>query len=283
MKIKAEELVEHYIKNSIQIKGVYHHKIEPGMSGLEQSAPFPGFIFPISGQAQYHFNGTSYIVGSGKVIHGGANMRLDKRVVGNDKWEYISVLYDINSADTKNVYLQNMHFELNIGQSPRLIEILWRMWRAFNKGSTISTFQAEMLFRCALEEVFVCGSNKGEDAARGLFDSVSAYIRDNYMDSLTVRGLAEQNNVNQNRLFYVFNKYAGMGPGDYLIEYRLNRAKGLLISCNASIARVSESVGYSDPLYFSRIFKNRYGVSPSGFRKEFRNNPYKFQDTCIQI
>ena len=93
------------------------------------------------------------------------------------------------------------------------------------------------------------------------------------MDSLTVRGLAEQNEVTENRLFYVFSKYAGMGPGDYLIACRLNRAKELLTTIGASVSEVAKSVGYSDPLYFSRSFRKRFKMSPSEFREKFRNNP----------
>ncbi len=283
MNINIDELIENYIKNPIQVQGVYHHKIEPGKVGFQRSAPYPGFIFPLSGKAQFHFNGTPYLAGVGNIIHGGANMNLDKRVVGNRRWEYITVLYDIYSPEQKDVYLQNTHFELNIGQSPRLIELLWRLCRSYNQRSSISAFQSETLFRCALEEVFVCWCNKGHSSAQALFDQVSSYIQNHYMDTLTVRDLAEQNGVNENRLFYVFNKYAGVGPGDYLIELRINRAKELLINCNASVGDVADSVGYSDALYFSRIFKRRVGISPSGFRKKFSNNPYEFQDTCIQI
>lgn len=93
------------------------------------------------------------------------------------------------------------------------------------------------------------------------------------MDVLTVRELAEQNEVNENRLYYVFNKYADIGPGDYLMMYRLNRAKELLITGDAPIGRVAKSVGYPDALYFSRTFNKQFGLSPSALRKQFRNNP----------
>lgn len=57
MNINIDELIENYIKNPIQVQGVYHHKIEPGKVGFQRSAPYPGFIFPLSGKAQFHFNG----------------------------------------------------------------------------------------------------------------------------------------------------------------------------------------------------------------------------------
>ena len=55
------------------------------------------------------------------------------------------------------------------------------------------------------------------------------------MDGLSVNSLARQNEVNENRLFYVFQKYAGMGPADYLRTYRLNRARELLVTTTVPI------------------------------------------------
>lgn len=283
MEIELNRLVSHYANTSFRVQGVYHYMIEPGSAGWQKSMPFPGFIFPLVGKAQYHFDGTSYLARVGKVIHGGADMNLDKRVVGNGKWEFISVLYDIRTHEPEDINLPDTHFELVTGQSLRLTELLWRLWRVYNQPGAIPAFQTETLFRCVLEEVFICTRNQTNNGAQALFEQVSSYIHDHYMDSLTVRGLAEQNGINENRLFYVFSKYAGMGPGDYLMTYRFKRAKELLITSDAPVGQVARSVGYSDALHFSRIFRKRFGISPSGLREKFRNNPCGFQDGSIPI
>jgi AraC-like DNA-binding protein len=273
MEIELNNLVAHFTYDTFHVQGVYHYTIEPGAVGRQKSAPFPGFIFPLSGQAQYHFNGAPYLAKVGNVVHGGADMCLDKCVVGGTKWEYISVLYDIRGSEQGDIYLPDTHFELTMGQSPRLMELLHRLWRIFNQPDALSAFQTETLFRCALEEVFVCVRNQTNGSAQKLFERALSYIHEHYMDAMTVRGLAEQNEVNENRLYYVFNKHTGMGPGDYLMAYRLNRARDLLITGDAPIGKVAESVGYSDALYFSRTFNKQFGLSPSALRKQFRNNP----------
>lgn len=202
-------------------------------------------------------------------------------MIGDQRWEYISVLYEIQGPEPEDICLPDTHFELSIGQNPRLTDLLWRLWRAHNQPGAIPAFRVETLFRCVLEEVFVCSLNKPSDEAQALFEQVSAYIHEHYADMLTVRGLAEQNGVNENRLFYVFSKYAGMGPGDYLMAYRLNLARELMITSDLPISEVARQVGYADPLYFSRIFRKRFDISPSRLREEFRNNPCAFQDRSI--
>ncbi|EJF39150.1 DNA-binding helix-turn-helix protein [Clostridium sp. MSTE9] len=283
MKIELNTLVAHFARASFRVQGVYHYTIEPGMAGWQQTAPFPGFIFPLSGQAELQFNGTPYLAGAGNVIHGGADMSLDKRVVGNTKWEYISLLYDIVGTEPEGICLREAHFALAVGHSPHLTEILWRLWEAFNQPGALPAFRTQTLFHRALEEVFVRARSQISGSAQALFEQVSSCIHEHYMDALTVRGLAAQSGVNENRLFYVFSKFAGMGPGDYLIACRLNRAKELLITGDGPVGEVAKSVGYSDALYFSRMFRDRFGVPPSTLREKFRNNPCGFQDASIPI
>lgn len=273
MEIKLNDIIERFTRIPFKVQGVYRYTIKQGSSGSQQSAPFPGFIFPLRGQALYHFDGTPYFSSQGNIIHGAKNVQLDKRVLGNEKWEFISVFYSIGSSQPEDICLEDIHFELTVGQSPRLIELLHRLWKIFNQPGVLPAFQTEVLFRNVLEEVFVCAKNQTDANSQMLYERVISYIHEHYMDSLSVRGLAEQNKVNENRLYYVFKKYAGMGPGDYLRAYRLNRSKELLIIGDAPIGDVAKSVGYPDALYFSRTFNKQFRLSPSMFREKFRNNP----------
>ncbi|MGX5762095.1 hypothetical protein [Brevibacillus parabrevis] len=68
--------------------------------------------------------------------------------------------------------------------------------------------------------------NQSNDGEQALFEQVSKYIHEHYMDGLSVRALAELNDINENRLFYVFKKYTGMGPGKYLMAYPSQSGEG---------------------------------------------------------
>ncbi len=276
MEIEFNDLINHFTNNAIQIQGVYYYTVPSGNVGSQISAPFPGFIFPLRGNAEYHFNGTPYTAYIGNVIHGGANMNLDKRVIGDSKWTFISVLYDLQTFRKTDFSLPDTHFELSVRQSLHLTTLLRRLWQTFNESGVLPVFQTENLFRRILEEIFICACPQKDSNAQELFEQVSSYIHNHYMEDMTVHSLAEYSGVNENRLFYVFNKYTGGGPGDYLITYRLNRAKEMLTTCNVPIQEVARNVGYSDALYFSRIFRKRFGTSPSSFREQFRNNPSEF-------
>ena len=60
-------------------------------------------------------------------------------------------------------------------------------------------------------------------------------------------------------------KYSFIG---YLTEYRMEQASRLLMETNEKSYVIAKSVGYTDPNYFSYVFKRRFGVSPSKYRTE---------------
>lgn len=67
-----------------------------------------------------------------------------------------------------------------------------------------------------------------------------------------------------------FRKIFGLPPQGYLAKLRVSRAMELLISTVLPIEQISRSVGFRDVSYFSRVFKSHCGVTPSEYRKAFR-------------
>jgi len=64
----------------------------------------------------------------------------------------------------------------------------------------------------------------------------------------------------------LFKKATGMSVAGYLAAYRIRRACDLLLTSDLSIKTVAYSVGYHDPLYFSRRFKEATSYTPSAYR-----------------
>lgn len=266
LKIELNKFINHLAKTCFQIRGVYRYKIKAGSKGSERAAPYPGFIFPLSGSSEYYFNNTPYRLSKETVFHGSGGGIIQKEVLGKSPWEFIVILYE-PYTEPSDFELVNTHFIIPINQSPLLLDMLYQIHRVAQLPDGFSEFQVETLARRIFEETFLCARNQNYEDAQALFETVVEYIHNHYMEPLSVGFLAEQNNVNENRLSYVFQKYAGMGPGEYLSNYRLNRAKDLIITSSIPINKISNQVGYPDSLYFSRIFKKHFGLSPTTFRE----------------
>ena len=93
------------------------------------------------------------------------------------------------------------------------------------------------------------------------------YISENYAKSINLEQIAELVNLSPVYLSITFKKEMGMNFIDYIINYRIDVAKKLLKDIQYNVSQVSEMIGYSDPKYFSKLFKKRVGINPIEYRK----------------
>jgi len=93
------------------------------------------------------------------------------------------------------------------------------------------------------------------------------YIAANYHKPLSVEQIADAVHIDRQYLRNLFVKYTGMSTKKYLDSYRMERAVKLLDIKDISVGIVASSVGYTDQLSFSKVFKKHFGMSPSEYRK----------------
>lgn len=94
------------------------------------------------------------------------------------------------------------------------------------------------------------------------------YMNIHYHEELQISDIARAINVHQNYLSNVFSEEMGYSPKKYLSDLKISKSKKLLLETDDPIYIVASSVGFSDPLYFSRFFRSIVGTSPSSFREE---------------
>lgn len=93
------------------------------------------------------------------------------------------------------------------------------------------------------------------------------YIQYNYANDIGVNDIAHYVGISRSQLYRAFLQDFGVSPHTYLQTYRINEACSLLHDPTYSVAEVAGSVGFNDPLYFSRVFKSIKGTTPSAYQK----------------
>ena len=88
-----------------------------------------------------------------------------------------------------------------------------------------------------------------------------------YMNSQSTAELAELCDMSVTNFRRMFTKLFAMPPVEYRMNKRILRAKDLLLSGQYSVSEAAREVGFSDPNYFTRVFRTREGTSPSEFIK----------------
>ena len=94
------------------------------------------------------------------------------------------------------------------------------------------------------------------------------YIENNFDHNISIRDLADYLHIERSYLYRLFKNFTGVSLQEYLLDYRMRRACSLLTETNLSVGDISRSVGYGDALYFSRIFRQKKGMTPTQFRKD---------------
>ncbi|OAB40261.1 AraC family transcriptional regulator [Paenibacillus antarcticus] len=92
------------------------------------------------------------------------------------------------------------------------------------------------------------------------------FIEMNYSSKFTIAQIAHFVGLDRSYLCSIFKEYIHISIQEYLIHYRMNKACELMRNRQLSIGDISRSVGYDDPLLFSKMFKKIKGSSPKSYR-----------------
>lgn len=273
MKVDIDDMAECFSRISFEIVDACKFVIEPGKKRLAtHTAPSSGIIFPLRGKARMTFDGVSYEMEPGRFFHAGPNMTLDKEVVGESKWEFVLVHYQIPDSEKYTFPYALSHYELDPGYSPRINDMLQRLCQTCTMPGSLKALRAKSLFFSVMDEVLTCSENRNKESGRALVEKAIEHMNSHYMEQLTIPKLAEQYGLGSKQFAYLFQKHVNMSPNEYLITQRVSRAKELLCTTVCSVSEISDWVGYSDPYYFSKLFKKRTGISPSMLRNLLGKN-----------
>lgn len=103
---------------------------------------------------------------------------------------------------------------------------------------------------------------------RKLASEMTDYIRRCYHTEISVNDLAEALHMTPSYAGQLFHDVMGKTFSEYLNEYRIDRARDIILQSSSTIYEVSRAVGYSNMAYFYRMFKKLTGVTPSEFRNQ---------------
>lgn len=88
--------------------------------------------------------------------------------------------------------------------------------------------------------------------------------------SLVVDDLVNEMALSRSVFFKKLKALTGLAPIEYIREMRLQRAIQLMESSQYNMTQIAYMVGLNDPRYFSKCFKQRFGVTPTDYRTKFQ-------------
>ena len=174
------------------------------------------------------------------------------------------------SQDMNNIRLKILEF------------IIWSEKIAFECGAinyrrdyldtamSLSTY--EELHKWFQEKmVNVCRAIRDQkvDQSNSAVKKAMVYIQENYSKDISLDDVSGQVNISPYYFSKIFKDETGENFIEYLTRVRIERAKELLVDANISVKEAGIQSGYSDPNYFSRIFKKQMDMTPSEYKARY--------------
>ena len=175
-----------------------------------------------------------------------------------------SILGFIMIGQIKNTARTNSEALNDIISDQQLPELL----DAYENLPVISAEKLSSVFQvldaCAGYELL---KNQLKDYNKSIESRIDKYIRNNPTAPLSVPRICSEYHLSRYELYNTFNKYFGCTPSDYIKKCRLELACELLVKTELPVNQVAIRCGIPDYNYFSKVFKSRYGISPTQYRK----------------
>lgn len=112
-------------------------------------------------------------------------------------------------------------------------------------------------------------NNARSTSTQSFVHQAKEYVSGHYAeDALSLDSVCEILGVSNSYFSTIFKKETGSSFIGYLTDYRMDRAARLLIETNEKSYMIARKVGYTDPNYFSYVFKRKFGTAPSKYRTE---------------
>ncbi|PZD95759.1 hypothetical protein DNH61_09880 [Paenibacillus sambharensis] len=158
-------------------------------------------------------------------------------------------------------------------------DILMTEFKHLNASSYEDLNPGSILLMSSVKELAEWASAKGRDFI-ALFagwmqekqDNVVLrairYIETHYRESCTLQAVAAHVHVTPNYLSNLFKKETGVGFTNYVSRLRVEKAKALLSGSRLKMMEIAEQTGFDNASYFTAVFKQLTGRSPSEYRKE---------------
>lgn len=121
-----------------------------------------------------------------------------------------------------------------------------------------------LLFLAALMEKFGTPPTRQTSGYEYVQKAIK-YIDYHYSGDIDIKDIASSVGISRSHLYRLFIQHISMPPNEYLMRFRIGKASELLENNSLSVGEIAYSAGFSDQLYFSRVFKKYMGVPPSRY------------------
>lgn len=135
-----------------------------------------------------------------------------------------------------------------------------KMTELFERIRQVLDNRVEMVKDRSVEEGYLTG--------RELVHKICSFLKDHLPEDNSILVICNKFGISQPYLSKIFKTFIGCTYNEYLTELRIERAKHMLREKDSPlIGEIAVTVGFADPFYFSKVFKNKVGCTPREYKQ----------------
>jgi AraC-like DNA-binding protein len=165
----------------------------------------------------------------------------------------------------------SIHFRLNARQLLSARETLTRLEGELEKRESCYPLIVRSLLLQLFAQLGRYGTESaeeqgGNDEQKRLAESILSYMMEHYQEPIGTEKLCGRFHLSRSSLFRIFKRNTGASVNEFLVSYRVNKAKERLQGTEQPITEVAAAVGFQDISHFCHTFKRLTGMTPSLYR-----------------
>lgn len=259
------------------------------------------FIFGLSGEAQFEYEGKTFKVGRSDLLYIKPNrkntMVIEKGKtfhahcvhfdwVPDEQFDFSAEKYYISQMLSKEdlIHLEKVKhrtsYEVSDLYIPPLIkgleyDILAPMFRKlydqYSQSDISAKLKARGFFINIIGEILAERMERPSQANKHYYqktiEKTIAYLKEHYNEPIKTPDLADKFSLSPKYFGVQFKSITGLSVQEYLQNIRMQAAKKLLLNSDASLEDIAEQTGIRDVVYFIKLFKKAEGITPGRYRK----------------
>lgn len=215
-----------------------------------------GVVYCISGCADYIYENSTFRLNSGEMVFLAEGIAYT--VSCPEEFQHITVNFQLLSSAFEN-RLAHMVVK-DVLQAEDILRRIIQLWGDKKAGFRV---QVKSLLYELLFQYFTGMRKQYRTVEYGKLRPAKRILDIHYDLDIPISQLAAACGFSETHFRRLFQKEFHCSPLEYRLEKRFMKAKDLLLAGELSVSQISSKVGFSDVNYFSRMFKQRFGVSPT--------------------
>jgi AraC-like DNA-binding protein len=173
----------------------------------------------------------------------------------------------LNHSEVCSVFIPK-HTKL----TSKAMDMLAQFFQLEDEPKSLRNWKRQSVFQHFIQYLDRELASTSDGTAFNLAEKIELFIRKNYTNKINNSIMQSELNYHPNYMARCMLKVYGMTPMEYLLFYRLEQGKKLLIQTEWSVSRIAMEVGFQHGSYFTSCFTNKVGATPLNFRKKSRGH-----------